>query len=501
MVLSRYANHFHGGARCRESGAWPSLREGSVEAQGLALASPCFIFKGWFARRFPALGKKIDAACKTSTLADMRSIYCLLFATALPLAHGQEESKPDGAYFEKFHPKSAPKTKELQLKKGDRLAICGDSITEQKMYSRIMETYLTVAVPELEVTVRQYGWSGEVAPGFLSRMTNDTLRFKPTIATTCYGMNDHGYRAYEPGIGARYRDSQTAIVEAFKNAGARVVLGSPGCVGKVPSWTRSGDVSLEALNLNLCELRNIDIEIAGKENVAFADVYWPMLTQDYAAHQKYGTNFAVPGKDGVHPGWAGQTVMAYAFLKALGLDGDIGVFTIDLANNQAAVSKGHELVSFKDGAAQIKSSRYPFCAPPGDISKDDNIRAGMALAPFNEDLNRLQLVVKNPKAQKYRVTWGSASKSFSSEELSKGVNLAVAFETNPFSEAFRKVDDAVGAKQNYETRQIKELFHGPEGHADKEMTAQLTEKVREPLAEAIHKAFVPVTHTLTVVAE
>jgi lysophospholipase L1-like esterase len=435
----------------------------------------------------------------------MRSIYSLLFAVAaIPFAftHAQElEPKPPGAYFEKFPAKKAPQPQGLALQKGDRLAICGDSITEQKMYSRIMETYLTVAVPELGVTVRQYGWSGEQMPGFVSRMTNDTLRFKPTIATTCYGMNDHGYRPYEQGIGDRYRASSTAAVQAFKNAGARVILGSAGSVGKVPAWSKDGVAAgVDALNQNLCELRNIDIEIAQKEGVGFADVFWPMLTADYAAQAKYGTNYAVPGKDGVHPGWAGQTVMAYAFLKGLGLNGEIGAYTIDLGNNTATVSQGHELVSYKDGAAQIKSARYPFCAT-GDTTKDDTIRSGMTLVPFNEDLNRLMLVVKNAPAQKYRVTWGTVSKSFSSEELSKGVNLAALYETNPFSDAFKKVDEAVAAKQNYETRQIKELFHGPEGRADKELTAQLTEKVREPLAKAISAAFVPVTHTVTVVAE
>ncbi|HWI58462.1 MAG TPA: hypothetical protein VNZ22_14655, partial [Bacillota bacterium] len=98
------------------------------------------------------------------------------------------EPKANEACLEKFKPVKAPKTSRLLLKKGDRLAICGDSITEQKMYSRLMEDYLTMCAPELNVTVRQYGWSGERAPGFLARMTNDCLRFKPTVATTCYGM-------------------------------------------------------------------------------------------------------------------------------------------------------------------------------------------------------------------------------------------------------------------------------------------------------------------------
>ena len=127
-------------------------------------------------------------------------------------ASEQFQSKPDDPYFAKFNPRKAPRPSGLLLKKGDRLAICGDSITEQKMYSRIMETYLTVCVPELEITVRQYGWSGERAPGFLARMTNDCLRFTPTLATTCYGMNDHEYRPYEERIGRTYREKSTDMV-------------------------------------------------------------------------------------------------------------------------------------------------------------------------------------------------------------------------------------------------------------------------------------------------
>lgn len=411
------------------------------------------------------------------------TLPCFLMAQAL-------EPKPDSPYFANFQPRLAPKPAGLLLKKGDRLAICGDSITEQKMYSRIMETYLTACVPQLEVTARQYGWGGEVAPGFLARMTNDCLRFEPTIATTCYGMNDHGYRAYAPSIGDRYRTYQTAIVQSFKANGARVVLGSPGCVSH----------KAEALNLNLCELRNIDIEIATQEKVGFADVFWPMVKAEFEAHQRYATNYWIGGKDGVHPDWAGHLVMAYAFLKGLGLDGEIGTITVDLGANQAEVSAGHSLVSAKDGAFEIKSTRYPFCAT-GDKTKDNTIRSGTSLVPFFADLSRLNLVVKNAKAVSYKVTWGEMTKRYSAAQLGKGVNLAEDFEVNPFSAAFARVDAAVGAKQEYETRQIKTMFHGPESKLEMEALAKLTERVRAPLAAAIKKSLVPVTHTITIVAE
>ena len=425
------------------------------------------------------------------------------------------EPRPSDASLQAFEPVKAPQPTRLMLKQGDRLAICGDSITEQKRYSRLMEDYLTVCVPELNVTVRQFGWGGETAAGFLGRMTNDCLGFKPTIATTCYGMNDHEYRPYEASIGRRYRTNTQAIVEAFKAHGARVILGSPGCVGKVPSWRKNVEYTTQDLNLNLCKLRNIDVEIAQQDKVGFADVFWPMLTTGVAAQREYGTNYAICGHDGVHPGWAGHTVMAYAFLKAMGLKGDIGTFVVDLPRTKMKVSKGHKLLSEKDGVFQITSSRYPFCCcvpsedatdpypvcSKDDPQKADSICSAMTLLPFDADLNRLMLVGKNPAKTSYKVTWGDQSKTYTADELTRGINLAKEFPDNPFSAAFARVDAAVAAKQDYETRQIKQDFHSQQAQTNMQAVVERTEAERAPLEAAIKAAFMPVTHTITIEAE
>ena len=422
------------------------------------------------------------------------------------------EPKPADPSFEKFVPLKAPVPKKLLLKRGDRLAICGDSITEQKMYSRIMEDYLTMCVPELEVTVRQLGWSGERASGFLARMTNDCLRFWPTIATTCYGMNDHEYRPYEERIGLTYRANSRAIVRAFKDNGVRVVLGSPGCVGKMPHWVKSASGTVPDLNLSLCNLRNIGLWIAQEEKVGFADVFWPMYTAAFRAQQLYGTNYAVAGTDGVHPGWAGHTLMAYAFLKAFGLDGQIGTFTVDLGWQKIKVSSGHKVLGTWEGEYHIRSSRYPFCgcvpAPQheatfpvcatDDLTKDSSVRSAMTLVPFNRDLNRLMLVARHGRYARYQVTWGGSTKEFTAEQLASGVNLAEEFPSNPFCEAFSRVDAAVAAKQAFETRQIKKILHGPEGKADMEAAAAQTERERTRYVAAIQQAFQPVDHTLII---
>lgn len=394
-----------------------------------------------------------------------------------------------------------PATRRPVLKVGDRLAICGDSITEQRMYSRILETYLTACTPELGIEVRQYGWSGERADGFFERMANDVLRFHPTVATTCYGMNDHRYRPYEPWIGELYRIHMDAIVRAFRAEGVRVVVGSPGPVGKVPSWVKDAGPTVESLNRNLVVLRNLAAGVAREERVAFADVFRPMYEADLAARAKYGTNFAVPGKDGVHPDWAGQLIMAYAFLDGLGVSGDLGTVTVDLGRGAARGTAGHAVTVGGGGEVRIRSTRYVFCAAPADGTGDGTLRGGMQWVPFQERFNRFRLVARGLSADRYRVTWGETSRSYTAAELKRGVNLAADFDVNPFSEAFRRVDEAVAAKQQFETRQIKSEFHGASGRQDMEGTVRRTEAERAPLAAAVRAAVQPVDHAVRIVAE
>jgi lysophospholipase L1-like esterase len=427
---------------------------------------------------------------------NFRLISILALLTSLAPARDMEKLPAD-PFYAKYEPYKAPSPAGLLLKKGDRLAICGDSITEQKMYSLLMEAYLTASLPELEITARQYGWSGEQAGGFLRRMKNDVLRFKPTIATTCYGMNDHGYVPYKEEIAAQYRQNQTDVVKAFKEAGTRVVLGSPGTISTLPGWVKNAAGTWEDLNASLCKFRNIDIEIAEKEGVAFADVWLPMLHATLASEKAYGQEFDVAGDDGVHPGWAGQVMMATAFLHALGVDGNIGIFTVDMAG-KAEAGDGHAVKSWADGKLTVSSTRWPFCTGPGPLDKDNSLRAGMALSKFDERFNRLLLKVSGLKTAKATVTWGQETKTFTKEQLAAGVNLAAEFQTNPFSAPYAQLWKAVADKQAYETKQIKQIFHGAEGKKDMEAAVTATEKERTPLAEAIKAAHIPVEHTVTV---
>ncbi len=458
-------------------------------------------------KRFPQLGNE-NSPFPTMILA----VLLVCFWT-LPSAFAQQsasnpekmgpylyEPKPNDEAFAKFNPRLAPPPGPLLVKHGDRLAIIGDSITEQKIYSRIIETYLTVCVPQYSITTRQFGWSGERAEGFLRRMDQDCLRFKPTLATLAYGMNDSRYRPFDINNGMWYHDHYGAVVKKLKNAGARVIVGSPGCAGKIAGWVKSRSGTLDEHNLHLCALRDIALQVAKEQNAAFADIFWPMYTQQILAARKYGSEehpYEIAGHDGIHPGGAGHLLMAYAFLRSMGLDGNIAMISVDLEENTATASEGHQIIAVNDGMIRLNSQRYPFCAD-GPVDRDDSIRSGMTLVPFHQNLNRFMLHVSGIKTPRARVTWGESSILLSRQELEAGVNLAALFPKNPFNKAFQKVDLAVAKKQAYETNQIKKVFHGKEGKKDLEAAVARTERERDKLVAAIRNSKTDVSHQLLI---
>jgi len=396
---------------------------------------------------------------------------------------------------------------DVLMQPNDALAICGDSITEQRIYSVDMEDYLLMCEPTSGQRIAQFGWGGERAPNFLARLDSDVFPFKPTVATTCYGMNDGSYTALTDVIAGTYRTNQTAIVDALKKHGVRgIVIGSPKCVDTAAYRRVPG---ADVYNKTLGALADIDKKIAADEGVVYADVYGITTATMEKAKAKLGKNYVFAGGDGVHPGPNGQIVMAYAFLKALGCDGAIGTVTVDLGAGTATATDGHKVLSCQNGEVSIESTRYPFCFTGSFDKPDPNTTANITnFFPFNEDLNRYMLVVKGVKSVKARVTWGKNSKEFSAAELEKGINLAAEFADNPFSEAFAKVNAAVAAQQAFETLLVKQYLHGvgqlktalPEqAAAFDSITVSALEKDKK-LYEASVAAVQPVQHTIKIEA-
>jgi lysophospholipase L1-like esterase len=407
------------------------------------------------------------------------------------------------SFFEKYYsilpqPSQVPFT----LHESDRLILIGDSITETNRHSRMLETYLAVCMPELDIEVRNIGKGGETAEGFLKRIESECMKYQPIAATICYGMNDAGYLDNNRAGADNFRVASKEIIAILKSAGVRVVLASPGCIGRLPAWefVRQLNGTLDGINTTLLYIRDEAAALAEAEQLPFVDHFWNLYRARFIAAEKYGADYAVCGADdGVHPSWAGHTVMAFGLFTALGFDGDLGSFNIDLATKTAVTTGAHDFKVEADNAYAFVSNRYPFCAE-GQLDKDWFIRSGMTLVPFNQRFNRMTLKVTGATAARYRVAWTNAQNMldewhiYTCAELEAGISLADDFQRTPFSNDFYRIDDLVFQKQNVESAITWRETNAQWTESD--LGAYEAERVQ--LLSQIKRAFVPVTHNIRI---
>ncbi len=391
-----------------------------------------------------------------------------------------------------------------QLRAGDLVAICGDSITERTDYPANVATYFLACQPEPDLESSLFGWGGETTGGFLARLSNDVLRFEPDVVTTFYGMNDGGYAPLTAAREKRFTDNQRAIVGRLRQAGVRtILLASPGCVDT--TTYHKGPQAARAYNRTLARLRDIAQEIAASEDILFVDVHSIMMDVMESAKERWGDAYPLAGEDGVHPGPNGHLVITYAMLKGLGCDGDIGTIRVSLADGRAEASEGHEVLAMEGNEVRLRSTRYPFCFR-GEADSPRATTGVIGLLPFNEELNRLRLVVSGVAGEKVRVTWGEAAVEFAGDELEQGINLTAHFLDNPFGPAFERVRKAVRAQQTFENRLVNIYLHNipfyqslvPDERRPLERMAQKLVRRAQPERNASAAAVVPVEHTLRI---
>ncbi|MGQ9590074.1 MAG: family 16 glycoside hydrolase [Planctomycetota bacterium] len=472
----------------------------------------------WNAFRIRMVGERVTVHLNGTLVADdvVMENYWERDRPIYPKGPIELQNHGNALYFRNIFLKELPRAypregaKASTLRRGGRVAIAGDSITEQRLYSRFLEDYLVACVPELDLRVVQLGWSGERAPGFLARMENDLYPFEPDVVTTCYGMNDGSYRAYDPAIGKAYAAAMREIVARLKERGATVVVGSPGAVDTFTF--RNPNASPRVYNANLAHLRDIARDVAREHGMPFANVHDSMDIAMERAKPVLGEAYDVCGADGFHPRPNGHLVMAYAFLVAMGLSGEVGTIALDWGSGSATASEGHKVLSSAGGEVQVESARYPFCFF-GDPKSPEATRSIAPFLPFADDLSRFVLRVKGLPSERAAVAWGGASKSFPRAELERGVNLAAEFlDANPFAEAFQKVDAAVARKQAFETAAIKEIVHrfglardllpgDAEAAAAIEALRRRIVLRQAALAAEVRAAVEPVRHTIRIVPE
>lgn len=336
---------------------------------------------------------------------------------------------------------------DCMLKPGDRMVFLGDSITEQRIYTRYVMDYFALRYPGERIEFRNAGWVNDTAPGGLKRLERDVLALKPTVVSICYGMNDAGVTSYKQSIYDRYIGAVKELVDMLRAKGIRVVLLTPGCVDESKASRLAG------YNETLGRFASQLMDFAAKENIPAFNIHAPML--DVLNKAKAADPSFVMMNDGIHPNSTGHAIMAYGLIKALGCAGAVSSATIDAAASRATCDRC-KVSDLKVADDAITFTRTDDALP---AYFDDSAWAVFKYFPIVRDLDSYRLKVTGLKPGKWLVLAEKADLgTFTSEELASGVELADA--PGPWKPVAQEVDKVTAQQEDFYYTRWRQLQLG-----------------------------------------
>ena len=304
---------------------------------------------------------------------------------------------------------------DCMLKSGDRMVFLGDSITEQRMYTRYAMDYFALRCPGAKIEFRNAGWGGDTAVGGFKRLTRDVLDLKPTVVSICYGMNDAGVTSYKQEIYDRYIGAMKDAITELRKHHIRVVLLTPGCVDE------SRSTKLVGYNDTLGRFAQQLADFAAKEDIPIFNIQKAML--DVQTRAKASDPGFVMINDGVHPGQLGHVVMAYGLLSALGCIDKASALTIDAAAAKATCDRC-KVTGLEVTGDSIAFTRTDDALP---AYFEDDTWSLLKYFPEIDEFDNYSLKVTGLKGGKWDLAvQGQSVGAYTSEELANGVNLANA---------------------------------------------------------------------------
>ena len=324
------------------------------------------------------------------------------------------------------------------LRDGDRVVFYGDSITDQRLYTTFVETYVVTRFPRLKVSFVHSGWGGDRVTGggggpIDVRLRRDVIAYRPSVMTIMLGMNDASYRPYDAQIFSTYAEGYRHILSVVKSAlpGVRVTLIEPSPFDDVtrPPQFEGG------YNAVLVRYGEFVKQLAEREGLTVADMNTPVV----AALQKANAERVRSAKDGldadlaqkivpdrVHPGPGGHLLMAEALLKAWHAPATVSAVEID-APSTRVVQAENTTVTGLDSANGVAWTQTDDALPmPVNPLNDPVVALAVRSSDFVEALDRQELKVTGLSAPRYDLKIdGEEVGTFSNQQLGEGINLAV----------------------------------------------------------------------------
>jgi lysophospholipase L1-like esterase len=205
----------------------------------------------------------------------------------------------------------------LELNKGDRIVFLGNTMAERLQQFNYFETMLMARYPDLDLVVRNLGWSGDTITlqprplnfGDASKHLKDQ---KPDVILAFFGLNESfegepGLPAFEKNLDAYL---EGLVQSRFSERGApRVALISPIAherIGRLEHY-----IDVDARNRELARYTECMRKVAAARHVTFVDVFTPTKKLMAGAVEPLTIN-------GIHVSQAGDRIVARLLMEGLG---------------------------------------------------------------------------------------------------------------------------------------------------------------------------------------
>ncbi len=313
------------------------------------------------------------------------------------------------------------------LRDGDRVVFYGDSITDQRLYTTFVETYVVTRFPAMNVSFVHSGWGGDRVTGggggpIDRRLSRDVFAYKPTVVTVMLGMNDASYQPFKQPIFDVYTRGYQHLVQSLKmnQPGVRITLILPSPFDDI---TRRPTFE-GGYNQVLLRYAEFVRSLAEKEGATVADLNTPVVAALKKAFEIDATRAQQLIKDRVHPGPAGQLLMAEALLKAWNAPALVSSVEIDGSAGRIVRQENAKVDDLKAGETVSWTQLDQALPMPIDL-KDPVIELAVKASDVEEALNQQTLKVTGLDAPHYQLKIdGKDIANLTKDELAAGLNLA-----------------------------------------------------------------------------
>jgi lysophospholipase L1-like esterase len=323
------------------------------------------------------------------------------------------------------------------IKEGDRIVFYGDSITDQRLYTTFVETYIVTRFPALNVSFVHSGWGGDRVTGggggrIDHRLSRDVFAYKPSVVTVMLGMNDASYRPFDQKIFDVYARGYAHLVESLKSnlPGVKITLILPSPFDDV---TRKPNFE-GGYNQVLIRYGQFVKELAEKEGAGIADLNTSVVAALKKAMEIDSAGAKELIHDRVHPGPAGQLLMAEALLKAWNAPAVVSWVELDAGSSKVMKEANAKVADLKvDGT--IAWTQLDSALPMPIDKKDQAIALAVKASDVEQALNQEILKVAGAGSPTYSLNIdGQKIADLTKDQLASGVNLA-GFDTPMFRQA------------------------------------------------------------------